>query len=149
MSLITWLEKVLPFLFKAAKREWDSLPATEQNAILHGSGVLDILNTETGKLPAEVRAAITKKFPDLDEATLEKGLFELAHTFGLLPKENDLDDCITLLQTYLSSQQGVKWAAVIQSAANILAIIVAPAGTIFAKIGMLMEYAYQTFFKKK
>jgi len=149
MSLIqTILEKILPFLFKAAKREYDKLPQAEKDALQQGSGIFDIINTEVDKTPAEIRALIIAKYPTLDEAKMEAGLFEVAHTFNLLVEANNFDDLITKLKAFLASQQGAKWAAVVQSMANIAAIIFAPEGTIFAKVGMIMEYVYQHFIKK-
>ncbi len=147
MSVIKFLEKILPFLFKAAKREYDSLPQSEKDALQQGSGIFDIINTEVDKTPAEIRALIIAKYPNLDEAKMEAGLFEVAHTFNLLVEDNNFDDLITKLKAFLATQEGSKWEGVIQSMANILTIVFSPT-TVFAKIGMLMEYVYRKFIKK-
>jgi len=132
-----------------AAKTFDNLSPEIKAALLHGSGIIDIINSMLSNTPDEIRAAIKTTFPDVDEAALETGLFAIAHGFNLLPAENNLNDCIAKLQAYLSAQQGNTWSAISNGAAQLLAVILAPAGTKFGAIASLMEYVYQTFFKKK
>jgi|ERR1017187_655719 hypothetical protein len=136
-------------VMSGAETTFNNLPPATQAALLHGSGVMVFITTEVGKLPAEIRAAILAKFPDINEAALETGLYEIANGFKLNPIQGNLDDTIAKLQAYLTGLQGNVWNAIVQGAANILAVVLAPAGTKFGAITTLMEYVYQTFFAKK
>lgn len=136
-------------LFKSAKKTFEQLTPEQQEALKNGSGIIALINTELGKTPAEVRASIKEQFPNLDEATLETSLFQIAHAFNLTPKVGNLEDCIYLLQTYLSLQKGNTWDGITHAAASLLAIFLAPAGTKFAAVSSLIEYVYQHFFKKQ
>lgn len=140
---------VFTHLFQGAKKTYEDLPADQQAALQHGSGVIAIISQEVGKEPAEIRADIKAQFPDLDEASLENGLFTVAHAFNIEPKLNDIDDCISLLQTYLTTLTGNVWEGITHSLASLLAVIVAPPGTKFAAVGSLIEYVYETYFQKK
>jgi hypothetical protein len=85
----------------------------------------------------------------LDIKSLTSGLLAVAKGFNLNVDENSLPDIIAKIQAYLKSLEGNVWDAIVQGAANIVAIFLAPAGTKFGAIATLMEYVYQTFFKKK
>lgn len=149
MSLKTFLERLLPFLFKAAKREWDKLPKETQDAIKHGSGIIDTLNKEIGKAPEVIKGAIIAKYPDLNEEAVEKGIFKLLHAFNLAPKSDSFEDAAISVQEHFSSLKGKVLDAILQAGANVVAIVLAPAQTVSAKIFMVMEYAYRKYVKKE
>lgn len=148
MPFLAFLGKFFTHLFSSAEKAYDKLSDEEKASLKQGSGIIDILNRAVGKKPTEIRAIILAKYPELDEAKLEDGLFKLAHAFNVFPEENNFDDIIVKLQLYLTMHTGKVWDAIVQSAANVLSIVFAPTGTIFAKIGMLMEFVYRKFIKK-
>lgn len=140
---------IFKHVIEGAKKTFDELPQATRDALIHGSGVMDVIKTMLTNTPDEILAAIKEKFPNIDPAALETGLFAVAHGFNLLPKENDLKDCIAVLQGYLSKLQGNTWDTIMHSGAALLAVIFAPAGTQFGAVVSLLEYVYQTFFAKK
>lgn len=149
MSFKTFFEHLFPWLYNASKRAWDDLSKDQQESVKHGSGIIAILNEEIGKAPADLRKLITEKFPDLSEPDAERGIFDLAHMLNLVHKENDFDDATLVIQNYLTSHIGVKWEGVSKMAASFLGIILNPTLTVFAKIELAAEFAYDTFFRKK
>lgn len=136
-------------VLRGAKKTFDQLLPEQQAALLHGSGVLAFITQELEKTPGEIRDGILEKFPDLDVAKLESGLFQIAKAFNLNVEANNLEDLIEKLQKYLNSFQGSLWEWIVQSAAGAFAIVLAPPGTRFAAIGQLLEVVYQKFFKKR
>lgn len=148
-DIAEFFEGLFTHVLSGAKKDFKDLPQEVKDALIHGSGIMDLIRRMTDNTPAEIRAAIQEEFPDLDIAKLEEGLFRIAHAFNLAPKVNDLDDCIKLLQTYLSTLQGEVWDVIMHTAASILGIILAPPGQKVGGLVSLMEYVYQTFFKKK
>lgn len=147
-KLFGWIGDIFSHVFEGAKKTYESLTPEQQAALLHGSGIIDILNTEVGKTPAEIRALIIQRFPDLDEAKLEAGLIATAHAFNLAVDINSIEDVIAQLQAYLSSLHGNIWESISHGVAGLLAVLFSPSDTKFAAIGSLVEYVYQTFFKK-
>lgn len=139
---------IFSHVFKGAKKTYDKLSPEEQAALLHGSGVISIINTEIGKTPTEIRDAILVAYPDLDETKLENGLFTIAHAFNLAPQENNIEDIIAKLQTYLSSLKGNIWEGISHDLAGLLTIIFAPVGSKFGALISLIEYVYHRYIKK-
>lgn len=143
------LGSIFKHVMNGAEKTYNELPQEAKDALLHGSGVMEFINSTVGKLPEEIEAGILEKFPDLDAEKLKAGLLQISKAFNLGVDENSITDIISKLQAYLNSLEGNVWDAIVQGAANILAIFLAPAGTKFAAISSLMEFVYQTFFKKK
>lgn len=135
-------------LFNSAEKIYNNLPEADKQSLLHGSGLIAILNSEINKTPAEIRAIITTKFPDMDEAVLETTLFGLAHAFGL--QATSFDDVVTALQKYLSSQSGKIWEGMSHGLASLATLFFAKDST--TKTGVLiqlLEYVYQHLIKKQ
>lgn len=148
-DVVSGLGNIFKHVIDGAKETFKHLDQDTKDALIHGSGILDLINRLSGQSVADVRAAIKEQFPDVDEAKLEEGLFKIAHTFNLAPKVNDLDDVISSLQTYLSTLEGQSWEVIMHSAASILGIFLAPKETKVGGVVSLIEYIYQTFFAKK
>ena len=148
-TIVTVFGSIFKHVLSGAEKTYNELPQETKDALVHGVGMIDVINRMTGSTPDAVRAAITQSFPDVNEAALEKGLFLIAHGFNLLPQENNLDDCIKLLQEFLASRDSSVWEDIIRSTSNILAVFLAPAGTKSGALSTLIEYVYQTFFQKK
>lgn len=147
-SVVGFFGSIFKHVMEGAEKTFDELPKETQDALLHGSGVMDFINSQVDGLPEDIEAAILEKFPDLDMNSLKTGLLAVAKGFKLDVNENSIHDIITKIQAYLKSLEGNVWDAIVNGAANIIAIFLAPAGTKFGAIASLMEYVYQTFFKK-
>jgi hypothetical protein len=143
------LGSIFQHVMTGAEKTFNELPQETKDALIHGSGVLDFINKEIGKLPEEVEAGILAAFPDINADSLKSGLLAICKALNIGVDENSITDIISKLQAHITSLQGNVWDAIMNGAANILAIFLAPAGTKFAAISTLMEYVYQTFFKKK
>lgn len=149
-TIVTLFGSIFHHVLAGAEETWKSLPQDVQDALIHGSGIMALINTMLGSTVDQVRAAIQEQFPDVSEAALEAGLFAIAHAFNLAPKDGDLDDCIAQLQAYLAKQeqQSTVWESIMHTASLTLATILAPNGTMFGALATLIEYVYQTFIKK-
>lgn len=148
-SVISFFGSIFKHVMEGAEKTFNELPKETQDALLHGSGVMEFINTQVDALPEDVEAAILEKFPDLNIDSLKAGLLAVAKGFKLDVDENSLHDIVSKIQAYLKSLEGNVWNAIVNGAANIVAVFLAPAGTKFGAIASLMEYVYQTFFKKK
>lgn len=148
-SVISFFGSIFKHVMEGAEKTYSELPEATQRALLHGSGVMDFITSQVDAIPSDIQAAILEKFPDLDIASLTSGLLAVAKGFNLPVDGNSLPDIIAKIQAYLKSLEGNVWDAIVQGAANIVAIFLAPAGTKFGAIASLMEYVYQTFFRKK
>jgi hypothetical protein len=148
-SVISFFGSIFKHVMEGAEKTFNELPKETQDALLHGSGVMEFINTQVDALPEDVEAAILEKFPDLNMDSLKAGLLAVAKGFKLDVDENSLHDIVSKIQAYLKSLEGNVWNAIVNGAANIVAVFLAPAGTKFGAIASLMEYVYQTFFKKK
>lgn len=141
---------IFSHVLSGAEQTFDALPQETKDALIHGSGVLDFINSEVDMVPADIEAGILAKFPDLTADSLNAGLTIIAQAFKLDVANGDpLTDVITKLKAYLQTLQGNTWDMIVQGMANILAIFLAPIGTKAGAITQLMEYVYQTFFAKK
>lgn len=147
-NIVGFFGSIFHSVMKGAEKTFDELPQETKDALIHGSGIMDVINGLLDGTPDEIRAAIAEKFPDVSPVALEAGLFAVAHGFNLLPNENDLNDCINKLKEYLKNLHGNVWDAIMHAGASILAIVFAPAGTKFGAITSLLEWVYQTFIKK-
>lgn len=58
MSLISILQSIFPFLFNAAKQQWKKLPKDQQQALLHGTGITQIIKDNLDKTETEVKYLI-------------------------------------------------------------------------------------------
>lgn len=139
---------IFSHVLKGAEKTFNNLPEATQQALLHGSGVLDFINSQVDAVPEDIEAGLLKEFPDLDIDKLKIGLLAVAQGFNLQVDANSVTDIIQKIKDYLTSLHGNVWDAITQGAANIIAIFLAPADTKFGAIASLMEYVYQTFFKK-
>ena len=66
MPFLSFLGKFFTHLFNGAQKAYDKLSPEEKASLIHGSGIIDILNKEIGKTPSEIRALILAKYPDFD-----------------------------------------------------------------------------------
>lgn len=132
-------------LFNAAKRTWNKLEPEVQTALVHGSGVIDIINRNLSAIPADIITLIQTKYPDLDVIKLKTGLQAVTTQLTKIEAipDQDLTKTIQNLQAYLSGLQGKFWEGASSTLAQLLSIVLAPEETIFAKIASLIEYVYR------
>lgn len=154
MSLKTFFGNIGDFfegLFNAAKRTWNKLEPAVQNSILHGSGVVEAINRNLDKTPDFIINLIKSKYPSFDLEKLKLGIAEITKGLNIASdiEDPDLETMVANLQVYLKGLSGKTWAIISNSMANIIAVFTAPGGTKVAAIVQLMEFAYQSFVKKK
>lgn len=150
--LKSFLGKVGSFfssLFNAAQRTWNQLPSEVKTGILHGSGIVNILNDNIDKTPEEVVKLIETAYPDLTPTSLNSALANLMHGLNLeLITEDTLESIVEKLMDYLRPLEGKLWAAISNTVASILSVFLAPPETKVATITSLMEFAYQRYIKR-
>jgi hypothetical protein len=148
-GIVNFFGSIFSPVFKGAKKSFEDLPEEEQKALIHGSGVMEFISSQIGELPENIQAGILVKFPDINIELLKAGLIAISKGFNLKVDENSVPDLIAKIQDHLHSLEGDTWNAIIRGAAELIAIFLAPKGTKFGAFTSLIEYVYQTFFKKK
>lgn len=146
--ILQFVGSLLRHSLTGAEKDYNALSDEDKAALQHGAGVLKFISQEIGKTPAEIRAGILVEFPDLNEAQLETGLYTIAHAFNLAPEQSNLEDTIAKLQAYFTTLTGPIWNQIVQTAAGIFAVIVAPKGSKLSTAVDLIKYVYLAFFKK-
>lgn len=141
MAFFTWLED----LFNSAEKAWHKLEPEVQAALIHGSGVIKVINENLTATPDAVFTIIEKVFPDLTKENLQAGLTKISA--GLAIAEGvDNPDLLTLiknLQTYLSGLKGKFWEGASSTLAQLLTIALTPNETPFAKVVQFIEYVFR------
>lgn len=149
-SIVGFFGSIFKHVIEGAEKTFNDLPEATKEALIHGSGIMDIIKSMLDSTPDQIRAAIKEQFPDVDEQALEAGLFTIAHAFGLAPEENNIDDCISKLQQHLiNATSNNVWDGILHTGSLLLAVILAPKGTVFGAIATLGEYVYQKYIQKK
>ena len=137
-------------LFNAAERAWDKLETKLQDALIDGSGVVNVISQNLEASPDMVFDLFQKKFPNLSKEKLANGLTKVSDGFKLAQgtAEPDLLSTIKNLQTYFSGLQGKFWESATSISAQVLSTVFSPDDTAFAKISSLIEYVYRRKIKK-
>ena len=138
-------------LITGAEKAWKKTEPDIQDAILKASGIVDVINRYVNETPKFIYEMIKAKFPDFDEQKIKKLLVDVAKEKNLISEaiNPDLNETIQALARYLQSKTGSKWAQASEDIAGLLAILLAPGGTPWNKIGTLIWFAYQRFVKGK
>jgi hypothetical protein len=134
-------------LFNAARKTYNKLSDEQKAALVHGSGLVAIINANIEGTPADVRAMIATKHPNLDIEKLEAALFKVAQSFGITDLQS-ADDAIAAIQGHLSGLSGKTWAVASHAAASLFSALFAPQETKVATIVSLIEFVYRHFIKK-
>lgn len=136
-------------LFNAAEHAWNKLEPEAKEALQQASAFVSVINNNVSEAPDFVKEILLQRFnigEDKIHTSLTKAATELNLVAGIA--DPDLLTVIQRLQEYLKNKKGSFWAQASNSLANLLAVIFAPTGTKFARISLLMEFVYQTFFRK-
>lgn len=132
-------------LFNSVEKSWHKLEPDVQNALIQGSGVINVINQNLQSTPQQVFDLISTKFPDLTKDKLTAGLAKV--TAGLKVAQDvanpDVLTTIQNLQTYFSGLQGKFWEGAASTTSQLLSIAFSPDETPFAKIAMFIEYVYR------
>jgi hypothetical protein len=157
--MLKFLAKLPSFFasfFNAAKKAWYKLSPEIQKAMVHGSGVIAVINKYLTAAPEFVIDAIKQKFPDLHIEQLTTGLNKVAEALNIAESMNNAELAITVtnIQKYLATHKpdilvkSKTWALISHTAASAISIFLAPAETTVATITNLIEFGYQEFIKK-
>ncbi len=138
-------------LFNSADKVWHKLEPDVQNALIQGSGVINVISQNLETSPDEVFNIIQKKFPDLSKDKLAAGLAKVSDGFKIAENTGtpDLSTTIKNLQTYFSGLKGKFWESATSISAQMLSTLFSSEDAAFAKISSLMEYAYYNKIKKE
>lgn len=140
MSLISILQSIFPFLFNAAKKQWNNLPKDQQEALLHGTGITQIIKDNLDKTETEVKGLIvvytgrasTDVNNILDNVFKEFNVFTLAE-----------------LQTLLKGAQNtLKWNGTLTTIASAISIFISGGKLTWEGLLIgLLQFAYKQFIK--
>lgn len=143
-KLFGWIGDIFE---NAAKKLWDNLSDEEKQNLIHGSGIIDIINRHLEDVPKVITDAIQTEFPDVDLKLLEDSLLSICTELGIKLPEVNLDNTIIAIQGWLKDKEGEVWKWASQSIAELLSVLLNK-DSVFEKIGMLIQYVYDTFIKK-
>jgi hypothetical protein len=154
MSIGSWVRgwKLKDFfvgLFSAARKAFSKLSQEEKEALIAGSSIVDIINTNIDRTSSEIIREIKTRHPELSDGRLEAALFEALHHFNIAITHDSLDDLIIALKNYLKKLEGDKWKAASHGAAVVMAAILSPKETKFATIVSLIEFVFRVLIKKQ
>lgn len=135
-------------LFNSLDKAYHKLSDEEKQALNDGTGLSALINSMLDKSAEEIKSAIQKKFPTIDEAKLEAAVFHLATTFGL-GSFTSLDEAIDAIKRHFAGQTGKAWEIAAHTAGTVFAVLFAPPATKVATIVSFIEYVYQIFVRPK
>lgn len=151
MSLGSFLKTVgedVTHIFSNSNEAYDKLLDVEKEAQTWVSGALAIINQNIKIDGALVAPIISSVFPNVDVATIENTLVQLAATVvsdqSKVP--TTLAGAITVLQGFLSPKTGNVWITAVQGLVNLGATLVSPE-TAIQKFVAAGEYIYQDIIK--
>jgi hypothetical protein len=132
-------------LFNSTEKAWHKLEPEVQSALIHGSGIIKIINDNIDKVPDEVFALIQQKYPDITKENLESALQKVNTDLGIAGTiaSQDLLTSIKNLQIYLGSLKGKFWETASSILSQSIAIIFAPDETPFAKVVQFIEWVFR------
>lgn len=125
---------------------WNKLDITIQNALLHGTGILDTIGADLTAAPDVVVNAILSKFTDITKEDLQAWLAKVQGIFtgvAAIPNQ-DAETTVKNLQAYITAHvaAGSKIGGILSLLAQGLAVIINPT-SIIAQIATYSETAYQ------
>jgi hypothetical protein len=132
-------------LFNSVEKAWNKLDPQIQDALVKGSGVINIINTNLEATPDAVFELIEAKYPDVTKEKLTAALANVTDKLKVAEgiANPDLLTTIKNLQTYFSGFHGKFWEGTASTASQLLSIAMAPDETPFAKIASFIEFVYR------
>ncbi|ASU34431.1 hypothetical protein [Mucilaginibacter xinganensis] len=148
MSLKTFLEKLLPFLFNAVERAYDQLPQSEKDALVKSGQFGQIIKTElTNGYNAIVKVSADKL--GLKPAEVDLLLTSLAKEMSInISKPSDIIDALQSKVNAGLTNSG--WDSLWTTISGQLAIIVTGGSVSWPTLALgLIEFVYQKFIQPK
>jgi hypothetical protein len=138
-------------LFNSVAKAWKKLDPEVKDALVHGSGVISVINEHLQDTPDEVFNIIEQKFPNLSKEKLTGALSEVADKLKVAQNVGDPDLLTTIknLQAYFSGLKGKFWEGAASTTSQLLSIALSPDDTPFAKVALFIEYVYRKKIKKQ
>jgi len=138
-------------LFNSISKAWKKLSPEVKDALVHGSGVISIINEHLQDTPEGVFEIIEQKFPKLTKEKLSGALNQVADKLKVAQDTTDADLFTTIknLQTYFSGLEGKFWEGAASTTSQLLSIAFSPDDTPFAKVALFIEYVYRKKVKKQ
>lgn len=142
MSVKTILEQFghwVTSLFTTAEGHFNALPLNQQQAILNGSAIPQIIKTNLDAGETEITGLIIQK-TGLQADTINSLLQGLYKQFNVAT--------LAEYQALLKSATGTFWATLLEGAAKFLAGVLSGGVVTWESLGLgLLTYAYNTFIK--
>lgn len=137
-------------LFHSAEKLWDKVPPDLQEALMQGSEFVNIINTNLDETPDFIFELLQQKYPNLTKEELHGYLTKALEGTAIAHEvtNQNLEQTIVALQTYLGSLSGTTWAKISGLIAQGYAAAKAPSGTKWAAIASLINFVYHAFIKK-
>jgi len=133
------------------ERKWHDLEQDVKNALVQGSGIVQVINENLQATPQFILDLIKNKFPNIDIEKVKEIIQEVALDVKgaeSIPGE-DIHTTLENLQKYFAALGDKEWQMQASVIAQKLAALFAPGNTPYAIIVMFIEYAYQIFNKGK
>lgn len=149
MSIFNKIGDFFEKVWLAAKSAFKKLSPEQQESVMTGSGLIDVINDNLETVPDELRKKVYEKFPVAKE--LEPIFYQVANLFGLNVSTESADDFIDSVQAKLSSLKTTnpqEWAIASHSYAAAISLLISPKGTKLSQVVSVLEMVYQKFFKK-
>lgn len=149
-KLFRKLGEIFVSLAKGAQKVWEKTQPEIQQALLKGSGIVDVVNKYINEKPDFIIEILKQRFPEFTDEKI-KAIFDEVYKNLNLAKDGivpDLNQTVQNVADYIKQHTGSKWAKVSEEIANGIALFLAPEGTAWNKINTIMWWVYQTFIKK-
>lgn len=133
----------------ATKKVYDALPKADQDALIHGSGFLAVVNTMLDAAPEEVETSLQNHFPDIEVKSLETKVYDLCKSLGLT-SDGSFHDSIVKLQGYLKNlANGNIWSGITTGLSLALALLFGDASAKASVYSQLIGYVYKFIVRPK
>lgn len=149
-KLFKKLGQIFVSLARGAQKVWEKTQPEIQQALLKGSGIVDVVNKYINEKPDFIIEILKQRFPEFTDEKI-KAIFDEVYKNLNLAKDGivpDLNQTVQNVADYIKQHTGSKWAKVSEEIANGIALFLAPEGTAWNKINTIMWWVYQTFIKK-
>ena len=137
-------------LAAGVEKVWDKYEPELQQAIKDGSGIVELINQKVDETPDFIFKAIEYRYPAFSKAQVEAIINKVGADLNLLQSEvtpNALDTLQNIMN-YLKDRTGNDWAKASGFIADTIALFLAPQGTLWNKVGIVMWWVYQRYIQK-
>ncbi len=145
MSLKTFLEKLLPFLYNAAERAFDDLEAEAQKDGINGSKIAQVIKNNLDADETTVTALIAQE-TGMDAVDVGAALQQIGEHYGITD-----GSIITYLQGELKKASGtLNWNGLVKTFGDIGAIVLSKGKITWETLALgVGQYIYDKYIKPK